>query len=61
MRVSIMRTSRREEDDLEALKRKCRLTGGLSQNAFATVPEYCISQTLRRNEGDSRGAAFVLS
>ena len=51
----------REEYDLVSLAGQPGLAGSLAQDALASVPEDRIAQSLRRNEGDSRGAAFVLS
>ena len=61
MRMGVMRALCRKEDDIEPFTREARLAGSLAQHALATVPKDRISQSLRRNEGDSCWAAFVES
>ena len=59
--MGIVGLPRRKEYDLEPLPWEPSLTSGLPQHALASVPEHRISQSLRRNEGDSCRAAFVKS
>jgi len=59
MGMRVMRRLRSKEDDLIPLTREACLSGSLTQNTLATVPEDRIAQSLRRNEGDSCRAAFA--
>ena len=52
---------RGKEQHVIAFAGKSRLPSGFAQDTLATVSEDRISQSLRRNEGDSCRAAFVAS
>ena len=57
--MGVMGQPCRKQDDLKPIARQLRQAGCLSQDALAPIPEDRISQSLRRNEGDSCTAAFV--
>jgi hypothetical protein len=56
-----MRVPRGKEDHIKPCSWKPCLPGSFSQNSLAPVPKDRISQSFRRNEGDSCWAAFVES